>query len=84
MLLNSYTSAPLQLVSWGQTILLQVCEGEMAQLIAQLELSGGKVANSEAAAQEARLRVQQLESAAATAQETVERMQRANQDLIQT
>lgn len=56
----------------------------MSALVHQLEASGGRVATTEAAAQEARLRAQQLEAAAATAQETVERMQTANQDLITT
>ena len=60
----------------------QVCEGEMSALVAQIEASQGRAATAEAASQEARMRSQQLEVAAATAQETVERMQSANQDLI--
>lgn len=63
---------------------LQICEGEMSKLLSQLEASGSRVGTAEAAAQEARLRAQQLEAAAATAQETVERMQTANRDLITT
>jgi multidrug efflux pump subunit AcrA (membrane-fusion protein) len=56
----------------------------MSQLIAELESASGRAATAEAAAQEARIRAQQLEAAATTAQQTVERMQTANQDLIKT
>lgn len=62
---------------------MQVCEGEISGLVAQLEASRERVAAAEAACQEARKRSQQLEAAATTAQETVERMQTANQDLVQ-
>jgi septal ring factor EnvC (AmiA/AmiB activator) len=62
----------------------QACEEEMSQLIAQLQSANGRATTAEAAAQEAHVRAQQLEATATTAQEAVERMQTANQDLIKT
>eukprot|EP00892_Ulva_mutabilis_P012188 jgi/Ulvmu1/9341/UM050_0092.1 len=62
---------------------LEVREGEIAQLVAELQEAGARTGDAEAAAREAGAQAQQMAMNAAAAQEAVERMQHANQELVQ-
>lgn len=62
---------------------LEVREGEIAQLVGELQDATARAAEAEAVARDADSQSQHLGMSAAAAQEALERMQAANQELIE-